>query len=236
MTANKNIGPGNSRATCKLLFEKQGYNYLGLFILLAIVVFANNWSGFYNGALWGCSTGFWFWLSIGVVIAHQFAVWFVWRTELYLKLWSRWFGKRAFPIWAVLFMILFIPRMLLGFFLGYANRGTLDINPILGWVLAVIILVPAVYTFYSIFKYFTFKRALGIDHFDPASHELGLVRGGIYRYTSNAMYFFAIMMVWVPVLIFGSKAALISALFNHAYVWVHYFTVELPDMKRIYSR
>lgn len=235
MTAKKNAASGNSGETCKLLFEKQGYNYAGLFILLAIVVFSTGWSGFYDGTLWGLGTGFWFWLSIGVVIAHQLAVWFVWRIELYLKLWSRWFGKRAFPIWAVLFMVLFIPRILLGFFLGYANRGTLGINPFLGWGLTVIILIPALYTFYSILRYFTVKRALGIDHFDPAYREMDLERGGIYKYTSNAMYIFAILMVWVPVLIFGSKAALISAFFNHAYVWVHYYTVELPDMKRIYS-
>ncbi len=229
-------GPGNSGKTFKLLFEKQGYNYLGLIILLAIVIFLTGWPGVYKGELWGCSTGFWLWLSIGVVIVHQFYAWFVWRTELYLKLWSRWFGKRAFRIWSVFFMVLFIPRMLLGFIIGYANRGTLNISPVLGWGLTVIILIPAAYTFYSIVKYFTFKRALGIDHFDPAYRKLGLVRGGIYKYTSNAMYLFGVTMVWIPALIFGSEAALVSALFNHAYVWVHYFTLELPDMKRIYSK
>ena len=220
--------------TFKLLFEKQIYNYLGLFALLTIVVYFTNWPGTYDGGIWGPGTIFLFWLSIGIVIIHQLYVWFVWRTELHLKLISKWFGKRAFLIWTIFFNILFVSRFLFVFILAYANRGTWNVNPILGWVLTIIILIPAIYTFYSIKKYFTFKRALGIDHFDPSYRRLGLVRKGIFKYTSNAMYIFGVMIVWIPALIFASKAALISALFNHAYLWVHYYTLELPDMKRIY--
>ncbi|MGH8650439.1 MAG: hypothetical protein ACREUP_14225 [Burkholderiales bacterium] len=32
-----------------------------------------------------------------------------------------------------------------------------------------------------------------------------------------------------------SPAALGAALFNHLYIWVHYYSTELPDMKRIYG-
>lgn len=49
------------------------------------------------------------------------------------------------------------------------------------------------------------------------------------------MYIFAAAMVWIPALVFGSQAALISAFFNHACLWVLYYTLELPDMKRIYA-
>lgn len=220
--------------TFKLLFEKQIYNYLGLAALLVIIIYFTNWPGTYDGGLRGTGTIFWFWFSIGIVIIHQFYVWFVWRTELHLKLISKWFGKRAFLIWTIFFNILFISRFLFVFILAYANRGTWNINPILGWILTIIILIPAIYTFYSVKKYFTFKRALGIDHFDPSYRKFGLVRKGIFKYTSNAMYVFGVMIVWIPALLFASKAALISALFNHAYLWVHYYTLELPDMKRIY--
>jgi len=219
----------------KLLFEKQTYNYLGLAILLAIVIFFSSTTGVYTGSLWGISTRFWFWLSICEVIVHQFYGWFVFRTELHLGLMSQWFGKQAFRIWAIFFVILLVFRFLLVFILGYSNRGTWNINPTFGWGLTIIILIPAIYTFYSIKKYFTFKRGLGIDHFDPTYRHLGLVREGIFKYTSNAMYVFAAMMVWIPALIFASKAALISAFFNHAYLWVLYYTLELPDMRRIYS-
>jgi hypothetical protein len=219
----------------RLLFEKQIYHYLGLAILLAIAAHATSSTGVYAGQALGCGTRFWFWLSIGIAIVHQFYVWFAWRTELHLGLMSRWFGKQAFGVWAVFFIILLIFRFLSVFMLGYSNRSTWNINPALGWGLTVLILVPAIYTFYSIEKYFTAKRALGIDHFDPAYRQLGLVREGIYRYSSNAMYVFAAMMVWIPALVFASKAALISAFFNYAYLWVHYYTLELPDMRRIYS-
>lgn len=218
----------------KSIFEKQIYNYLGLSFLLVLITYFTNWSGVYAGELWGLGTKLWFWLSIGIVIFHQFYAWFVFRTELHLGLMNKWFGKRAFLIWTILFTILFISRFLFVFILGYANRNTLDINPVLSWGLTLIILVPAIYTFYSIKKYFTFKRALGIDHFDPAYRKLGLVQEGIFKYTPNAMYIFGVMMVWTPALIFASKAALIAALFNHAYLWIFYFTVELPDIKKIY--
>ena len=33
---------------------------------------------------------------------------------------------------------------------------------------------------------------------------------------------------------FASVAALAVALFNHLYIWVHYFATERPDMQRIY--
>ena len=221
--------------TFKLIFEKQAYNYFALAILLAMVVFFSKSPGVYSGSLWGISTRVWFWLSICEVIVHQLYGWFVFRTELHLGLMRQWFGKQAFRIWAIFFVILLVFRFLLVFILGYSNRGTWNINPILGWGLTIIILIPAIYTFYSIKKYFTFKRGLGIDHFDPTYRQLGLVRQGIFKYTANAMYVFAAMMVWIPALIFASKAALISAFFNHAYLWVLYYTLELPDMRRIYA-
>ena len=234
MNLKKRPASNKFMTTFKLLFEKQLYNYLGLFFLLALVTYLTRWSGVYAGEFLGYSTRFWFWLSIGEVIIHQLLVWFVWRTELHLKLISRWFGKQAFPIWAISFMILFVLRFVLVFVLGYANRGNWGISPVLGWVLALIILILAIYTLYSVIKYFSLKRAIGMDHFDPTYRELGLVRKGIFKYTSNAMYIFGVMIVWIPALILTSKAALISAFFNHAYLWVHYFTLELPDMKRIY--
>jgi hypothetical protein len=95
-------------------------------------------------------------------------------------------------------------------------------------------MIPVIYTFYSVKKYFTLNRALGIDHFNSSYRQIGLVRKGIFKYTSNAMYIFGVMIIGTPALIFASKAALISALFNQTYLWVHYYTLELPDMKRIY--
>jgi len=64
---------------------------------------------------------------------------------------------------------------------------------------------------------------------------MDLVRKGIFRYTPNAIYIFALAAVWIPAMVFFSNAALIAAFFNHIYIWVHYFTVEIPDMRQIYK-
>jgi len=102
-------------------------------------------------------------------------------------------------------------------------------------IFAVIITIPALYLLYSVICYFSFKRASGIDHFDESYRSRGLVREGIFRFTRNGMYTFAFLFLWIPALWYASIAALCVALFNHMYIWVHYFTVELPDMKRIYG-
>jgi protein-S-isoprenylcysteine O-methyltransferase Ste14 len=84
-------------------------------------------------------------------------------------------------------------------------------------------------------RYFSYRRALGIDHFDASYRTKPFVREGIFRFTRNGMYTFGLMIVWLPGLIWASKAALLSAAFSHLYIWVHYFCTELPDMRRIYG-
>ena len=46
---------------------------------------------------------------------------------------------------------------------------------------------------------------------------------------------FGLLILWLPGLLLASKAALLAALFGHVYIWVHYFTVEQPDMIHIYG-
>jgi len=55
-------------------------------------------------------------------------------------------------------------------------------------MLAVILLIPAIYLLYSVIRYFGFTRALGADHFDEKYRMLPLVRRGIFRFTDNGMY------------------------------------------------
>ena len=57
----------------------------------------------------------------------------------------------------------------------------------------------------------------------------------MFRFTRNGMYTFGLLLVWLPGLYAASKAALLAALFHHAYIWVHYACTELPDMRRIYG-
>jgi hypothetical protein len=119
--------------------------------------------------------------------------------------------------------------------LGISNGGSLEANQTVLNLIAVFILIPASYTYYSVKKYFTIARAMGIDHFDPSYGKKGFVRGGIFKYTRNGMYTFGLLFVWLPGLLFASKAALAVALFSHLYIWVHYYTLEKPDIRRIYG-
>ena len=63
-----------------------------------------------------------------------------------------------------------------------------------------------------------------------------LIKKGIFKYTKNSMYVFGLLILFVPGLIFASKAALLLAAFNYGYAWMHYFTLELPDIRQIYSK
>jgi hypothetical protein len=49
------------------------------------------------------------------------------------------------------------------------------------------------------------------------------------------MYTFGLMVLYIPALWYASRPALVAAVFGHLYIWVHYFTTELPDMRRIYG-
>ena len=72
-----------------------------------------------------------------------------------------------------------------------------------------------------------------LDH--ESYRHLPFVREGIFKYTPNAMVTFGFLILWVPGLIFFPKAALLAAWFNHFYIWVHYYTTELPDIRFIYG-
>lgn len=95
--------------------------------------------------------------------------------------------------------------------------------------------MPAVYTGRSIERYFGVKRALGADHFREEYRKMPLVKKGAFKYSSNAMYTYAFLLMWAVALLTGSQAALALALFQHAYIWVHVYCTEAPDMQLIYG-
>jgi protein-S-isoprenylcysteine O-methyltransferase Ste14 len=149
---------------------------------------------------------------------------------------SRWFGEKAFVLYAVFFSVLIVARPLFAFSLGWANRGTLAIDPWLGYGLSLLLVAPVIFMMYSIVHYFSFRRAFGIDHFDPAYRTTPLIRQGIFKCSPNSMYVFGFLALWIPAFLFQSVAALVIAAFSHAYIWVHYYATEKPDMARIYGK
>lgn len=217
-----------------MLFEKQGWHYFTLVILLGGMIAVLN-DEVLAGQFLGIPTTIWLILAIAVPILHQIYVWFCWRTELHYPLISQWFGANGFTYYAIGFAVLFVSRLLTIIGLAMANRGTLTLNPTFSVSLAILFLRPSLYTFYSVRKYFGFQRAFGIDHFDKSYRGMPLVQEGIFRFTDNGMYVFGMLILYPAGFLFFSQAALLAALFNHLYIWVHYYCTELPDMRRIYG-
>ena len=188
-----------------------------------------------SGTLWGITTKTWFWLAIAIPVIHQVYVWLIWRLELYQSTFTKRYGlARSFRIYSIGFSILFVSRLIAIIILAYSNKDTLHLNPVLTYALALLITPLVIYLFYSVKRYFTLERAYGIDHFDKHYNE-PYVKNGIFKYTDNGMYVFGLMILYLPGLLLLSEAALLAALFNHIYIWVHYYFTERPDMLEIYG-
>lgn len=221
------------------IFERQWIHAVVLLMMLVGTWFvARACPCFHRGQLWGIGTWTWFWLAVEIPIVHQIYVWFCWRTELHHGLISRLFGSLAFPLYGAGFALMVVGRLVALVALAIASRGSVYATPALLAslkVLAVVLLLPVLYAAYSVLRYFSIRRVFGVDHFDASYRTGGLVRDGIFRWTPNALYTFAFLAMWIPGLWFASRPAIIAAFFSHLYIWVHYFTTEKPDMRRIYG-
>jgi len=216
------------------ILEKQGYHLLSILVLSGAMWLAAQ-GDILEGAFLGLSSKTWLILSVLFPILHQIYVVICWRGELYYGWLSKALGERAFTAWAVGFMILFLARPITIIALAAANQGTINMPVWLAWLLSLICLGLGLYLFYSVIKFFGLKRALGMDHFQPDEYRNHpLVKEGIFKWTSNGMYLFGFLLLWVPGLLFMSRAALLAALFNHLYIWAHYYFTEYPDMQYIY--
>lgn len=219
-----------------LVFEKQGQHLLMIALLLAGAGWATRIPGVLEGSHRGIPTSKWFWWSIAIPIIHQVWVWLCWRLELHHKALSSSLGDWGFRTYAIGFATASFFRFYTIVGLGLANRGSLDISQTLLNVLALVMSIPTIYLFYSVGRYFSYQRALGADHFDESYRTKPLERRGIFRFTRNGMYIYGFFSIWIPGLLFASKAALLSAAFSHIYIWVHYYCTEKPDMGRIYGQ
>lgn len=217
------------------MFEKQ-LQHVALLTVLLLGVYWFYENAAFSGQLWGIKTSVWFWLAVIMPIAHQFYVVLLWRAELYHQQMTKWFGEKAFKIFKIFFTALFVARPITLILLGISNANSLDISPFIAYTLAALFTIAFIYTMYSVFRYFGIDRAYGEDHFNPVEYKnKPLVRKGMFRFSSNAMYKFAFLILWAIALAFVSEAALIVAAFSHVYIWVHYYCTELPDMKYIYD-
>lgn len=212
----------------------QRFHAIALAFLLIMVAATARMPCMLEGSAGGVPTFTWFVASIGVAIAHQVYVWWSWRAELLDQRWTRVFGNAAFSIYATGFAVLILARPVTVCVLAYANRDTLPLANAFTRTLAILLALPAIYLGWSVARYSGFRRATGLDHFDPRARELPFVRMGIFAWTPNAMYVFGFLWLWIPALWFGSAAAVVASAFQHAYIWVHYLATERPDMRVLY--
>ena len=130
----------------------------------------------------------WFFIAMSIPLLHQTYVWICWRSELCWKSISNTIGFKGYVI---IFFILIISR-LSAIVLCFVDYGSLYKPGWLTWTLGLILFIPGAYTMYSLKKYFGFLRAAGADHFDPKYRDLPFENRGIFKWSSNAMYVFAI--------------------------------------------
>jgi hypothetical protein len=172
-----------------------------------------------------------FWSAVGFPVVHQVFVWLAWRLEFRSSATSKTLG---FPGYLAAFFLLFSGRFISLFALAWMDRGSLKL-PILPQAIATILLaLLGIYAMYSVKRYFGIVRAACADHFDPRYRDMPLVREGIFRFTSNGMYLYAFLLFWAIAVGFNSAAGLTVAAFSHAYIWVHFYTTEKPDMDFLY--
>ncbi|TWT87427.1 hypothetical protein Mal64_29660 [Pseudobythopirellula maris] len=207
------------------LMAGQALHFAALAALLALTAAGWGWLGRPAPVAFGT--------AVAMPIAHQLFVWLAWRTELGSKAVSRTIG---FGGYMALFFLLFGGRFVTLLWLAWIDRGSLGLPSALAATAGVLLAMPGVYTMHSVARYFGFARAAGADHFDERYRTMPLVRRGVFRYTSNGMYAVAFLLFWAIALGFNSSAALVVAAFSHAYIWVHYYATERPDMAWLYGR
>jgi len=219
------------------LLKYQHWHLLSLMVLLAAVYsYITQAPSLLYGELYNINTSTWLALAILAPIFHQVYVLICWRLELFYKSLSKTFGSKAFRLYKIGFAVLFASRLITIILLAISSKYTFYLDTTLALIAAVILLVPSVYLFYSVKMYFGFNRAFGIDHFQPEKFkDVPFVKRGIFKYTSNGMYIYGFLLLYIPGLLLLSKAAILAALFNHIYIWVHYFFTEAPDMEVIYG-
>ena len=214
----------NSQVRDISLWKGQFTHILCLIILLT--------TAFYSWRIVGKPSPVLFWFAILVPVVHQAYVWITWRLELKYSLISKKFGFRLYLIG---FFALFLSRFVSLVLIGWADEGSLGLDPEQRVFLTLGLLVPGLYAMYSVKRYFGLSRAAGADHFESKYQSMPAVKKGIFRFTSNGMYLYAFLLFWAIATSFSSNAALIVAFFSHIYIWVHHYCTERPDMETIYG-
>ena len=173
----------------------------------------------------------WFIIAMSIPLIHQTYVWICWRSEL---CWQSITNTIGFQSYLILFFILIVSR-LSAIVLCFLDYGSLYKPGWFAWILGLVLFVPGVYTMYSVKKYFGFSRAAGADHFDLKYRDMSFENRGIFRFSSNAMYVFAIGIPFSFAVATGSLSMFVISIYTYLSIWLHYFCTEKEDFKIIYG-
>ena len=179
----------------------------------------------------GISALSWFLIAMSIPLIHQAYVWICWRSELCWKTISNSIGFKGYVI---IFFILILSR-LSAIVLCFVDYGSLYKPGILAWLISIVLFIPGAYTMYSVKKYFGFLRAAGADHFDPKYRDMPFENRGIFQWSTNAMYVFAIGIPFAFAVATGSQSMFVVAIYTYISIWLHYFCTEKEDFKVIYE-
>ena len=211
-------------------FKNQVWHLGGTIVLFYIgiqfVNLGNNTNIFFGIGALG-----WFMIAMSIPLIHQTYVWICWRSELCWKLISNTIGFKGY---VVLFFILIISR-LSAIVLCFIDYGSLYNPGWFAWILGLILFIHGAYTMYSVKRYFGFLRAAGADHFDTKYRNLPFENRGIFKWSPNAMYLFAIAIPFSFAVSTGSQSMFVVAIYTYISIWLHYFCTEKPDIVEIYS-
>ena len=214
----------------KFFFKNQIWHLGGTIVLFYVgiqfVDFNNSTKTFL-----GLSASSWFMIAMSIPIIHQTYVWICWRSELCWKSISNTIGFKGYVIF---FFILIISR-LSAIVLCFVDYGSLYKPGLLSWIISIILFIPGAYTMYSVKKYFGFLRAAGADHFDPQYRDMPFEKRGIFKWSPNAMYVFAIGIPFAFAVATGSQSMFVVAIYTNISIWLHYFCTEKEDFKVIYG-
>ena len=211
-------------------FKNQIWHIGGLIVLYYVALQLVDFETNSNVSFLGLVQKNWFLFSMLTPLLHQGYVWLCWRSELCWKTISRTIGFKAY---VVIFFIIAILR-LFSVGLCFADYGTWFTPGWLAWSISLLIFIPFIYTIYSIKKYFGFMRATGIDHFDPSYKDKPFEKRGIFKWTPNAMYTFAIAVFFGFAISAGSKAMFVFAAYTYIGTGGYIISVQKKKILKSY--
>lgn len=228
------LGKIRAKSTWRDIFEGQPQN-IAIMILMALGAVSLLQDPDGAPVVLGLTSYDWAVTSIALACLHQLIVAFVFRLQLHRNLLSALFGTRDMHIWAVIFLPLLAARPITLILIGWGDTGAITSWHVPEIALGVGLIGVAIWGMHSVLVYFTIPRALGGDHFRDEIAAMDMVDRGVFKYSSNAMYGIVFLGLWGIALTFGSWNALVVALFQHAFIWVHMYCTEAPDMRWIYQ-